>query len=121
MYPCAPIPLRSYFTDRNSSLLEILQAEVPGARWVKAFNSVGAEMMVNPALPGGPPTMFICGDDTEAKAVIAAICVAFGWDPLDMGVAAAARAIEPLCQLWCIPAMTKGERTWGAFKFLKSA
>ena len=83
--------------------MERLQAAYPDARFVKAFNCVGHAVMVNPALAGGPPTMFYCGNDAAAKAEVAAVLTKFGWDLSDMGSAKAARAIEPLCQLWCIP------------------
>jgi len=78
---------------------------------VKAFSCVGSALMVNPALPGGPPTMFTCGDDPAAKAAVAEVLRAFGWEVEDLGTAAAARAIEPLCILWCIPGFRQNR--WG--------
>jgi 8-hydroxy-5-deazaflavin:NADPH oxidoreductase len=107
-----------YFTPANSSLMESLQQAVPGAKLVKAFSSVGYGLMVNPALPGGKPTMFFCGNDASAKALVAGVLEQFGWEPADMGTAVAARAIEPLCQLWCIPGFR--ENQWRhAFKLLR--
>jgi len=106
-----------YFTGPNSSLMEQLQAEFPDARFVKAFNSVGNARMVNPSFAGGKPTMFFCGNDAEARATVARILEQFGWEPADMGKAAAARAIEPLCQLWCIPGFLQNRWTH-AFKVL---
>ncbi len=107
-----------FFTGPNSSLMEQLQQAFPDARFVKAFSSVGNALMVNPALPGGKPTMFYCGNDAEAKKLVARIIEQFGWEAADMGKAAAARAIEPLCQLWCIPGFL--ENRWNhAFKLLK--
>jgi predicted dinucleotide-binding enzyme len=106
-----------YFTGPNESLMERLQRDFPTARFVKAFNSVGNASMVNPSFAGGPPTMFICGNDADAKAVVAALLTQFGWDPADMGTAVAARAIEPLCQLWCIPAFRE-RRSTHAFKLV---
>ena len=106
-----------FFTGPNSSLLERLQAAFPDARLVKAFNSVGSARMVNPVYAGGRPTMFFCGNDAEAKATVAEILKQFGWDPADMGTAVAARAIEPLCQLWCIPGFRENHWTH-AFKLL---
>jgi 8-hydroxy-5-deazaflavin:NADPH oxidoreductase len=73
--------------------------------------------MVNPSYKAGRPTMFICGNDDKAKATVAGICDQFGWETADMGKAEAARAIEPLCMLWCIPGFTKNEWTH-AFKLL---
>jgi predicted dinucleotide-binding enzyme len=107
-----------FFTGPNESLMERLQAAFPGARLVKAFNSVGSALMVNPSLPGGPPTMFYCGNDPGAKAAVARVLEQFGWEPADMGGAAAARAIEPLCQLWCIPGFRENRWTH-AFKLLR--
>ena len=105
------------FTGPNESLLERLQAAFPNTRLVKAFNSVGTPRMVDPVYAGGRPTMFFCGNDAEAKAEVAEILTQFGWEPADMGVAAAARAIEPLCQLWCIPGFRENHWTH-AFKLL---
>lgn len=107
-----------YFTDINRSLMEQLQAEFADARFVKAFNSVGNARMVNPMFDGGRPTMFICGNDAESKRVVTRILDQFGWDAEDMGSAIAARAIEPLCMLWCIPGFLHNH--WmHAFKLLK--
>lgn len=92
-----------FFTTPNSSLMEELQAAFPAAELVKVFNSVGAALMVNPAIPSGRPTMFYCGNSATAKAFVARVIEQFGWEGADMGTATAARAIEPLCQLWCIP------------------
>lgn len=108
-----------YFTTMTSSLMERLQAAYPKARFVKAFNSVGAAQMVNPQFAGGPPTMFICGGDAEAKKVVAGLLDQFGWETEDMGAVEAARAIEPLCMLWCIPGIGHGDWSPHAFKLLR--
>ena len=108
-----------YFLGPNESLMERLQALAPAAKFVKAFSSVGAPEMVDPQLPGGKPTMFICGSDEAAKKEAAQVIEAFGWEVADMGTAAAARAIEPLAMLWCIPGLREGR--WAhAFKLLKA-
>jgi 8-hydroxy-5-deazaflavin:NADPH oxidoreductase len=106
-----------FFTGPNSSLMEQLQVQFPDSRFVKAFNSVGNARMVNPSFSGGKPTMFFCGNDAEAKATVSRILDQFGWEPADMGKATAARAIEPLCQLWCIPGFLQNRWTH-AFKVL---
>jgi predicted dinucleotide-binding enzyme len=108
-----------YFTTLDDSLLERLQRLVPQANFVKALNSVGNGLMINPEFKGGPPTMFICGNNAQAKAEVVAILTKFGWETEDMGAAEAARAIEPLCMLWCIPGFAKNQWTH-AFKLLKS-
>jgi 8-hydroxy-5-deazaflavin:NADPH oxidoreductase len=108
-----------FFTGPNESLMERLQQTVPRAHLVKAWNSVGSALMVNPSFPGGRPTMFICGNDNEAKQTATEILDQFGWDVEDMGTVEAARAIEPLCQLWCLPGLR--ENRWShAFKLLKA-
>jgi predicted dinucleotide-binding enzyme len=107
-----------FFTNLDESLMERLQKQVPGAHFVKVFSCVGSPFMVNPKFPGGPPTMFICGNDKSAKADVRAVLDAFGWDTADMGAAEAARAIEPLCILWCIPGLSQNSWTH-AFKLLR--
>jgi predicted dinucleotide-binding enzyme len=98
-------------------LLERLQKRAPKARFVKAFSSVGSVLMVNPKLPS-TPTMFICGNDAAAKAETRAILDTFGWETEDLGMAEAARAIEPLCILWCLPGFLRND--WmHAFKVLR--
>jgi 8-hydroxy-5-deazaflavin:NADPH oxidoreductase len=106
-----------YFTGPNESLMERLQSAHPPIRFVKAFSSVGSELMVHPALNGGPPTMFYCGNDAAAKAVVDKILEQLGWEGADMGTAVAARAIEPLAQLWCIPGFREDQWTH-AFRML---
>jgi hypothetical protein len=97
--------------------MEKLQKQFSDAQFVKAFNSVGAPRMVNPQFEDGQPTMFICGNDEAAKKQVAQINEQFGWETADMGGAVAARAIEPLCMLWCIPGFTHNQWTH-AFKLL---
>ena len=108
-----------FFTDYNRSLLEILQHLLVDAKLVKAFNSVGAALMYRPDFTEGKPTMFICGNDSGAKKTVTDILQSFGWEAEDMGKAEAARAIEPLCILWCIPGFLKND--WHhAFSLLKA-
>jgi predicted dinucleotide-binding enzyme len=106
-----------FFTNLDESLMERLQREFAGARFVKAFNSVGHPLMVNPHFKGGKPTMFICGNDEAAKQTVRGILDQFGWESADMGKAEAARAIEPLCMLWLIPGFLRNQWTH-AFKLL---
>jgi 8-hydroxy-5-deazaflavin:NADPH oxidoreductase len=102
----------------DESLMERLQREFPRARFVKAFSSVGYLHFVDPQFGGVKPTMFICGNDGAAKKTVADILDQFGWEAADMGTVEAARAIEPLCILWCIPGLLRNE--WNhAFKLLK--
>jgi predicted dinucleotide-binding enzyme len=107
----------AYFTGPNDSLMERLQKKAPAARLVKAFSSVGNALFVNPKLPSRP-TMFICGNDAGAKDVTRGILEQFGWDAEDCGGVEAARAIEPLCMLWCISGFLRND--WvHAFKMLR--
>lgn len=108
-----------FFTNLDQSLMERLQREFPEAHFVKAFNSVGNARMVNPQYAAGRPTMFICGNDPGAKATVAGLTEQLGWEVADMGGVEAARAIEPLCMLWCIPGFQRGEWTH-AFKLLRA-
>lgn len=120
--PIADVPpvdgVLQFFTGPNSSLMEQLQLEAPDAHFVKAFNSVGSSEMVHPQFNGIKPTMFICGNDEGAKGATSEVLQEFGWEIEDMGRATAARAIEPLSMLWCIPGFLKNEWS-GAFKLLK--
>lgn len=110
----------SLFTTFDQSLMEILQARFASAKFVKVFSSVGSALMVNPQLPGGAPSMFICGNDAGAKADVTTLLTRFGWETEDMGSAVAARAIEPLCILWCIPGFRQND--WvHAYKVLRPA
>jgi predicted dinucleotide-binding enzyme len=107
-----------FYTSYNESLMEQLQREFGNAHFVKAFNSVGNACMIDPKFEGGKPTMFICGNDDAAKKSVTRVCEELGWETADMGAAEAARAIEPLCILWCIPGFLRNEWTH-AFKLLK--
>ncbi len=107
-----------FFTTMEESLMEQIQQIIPEAKLVKAFNCVGNAFMYKPGFADGVPTMFICGNDDEAKKTVEAILERFGWETEDMGKIEASRAIEPLCMLWCIPGFLKNQ--WQhAFKLLK--
>ena len=106
-----------YFTSQNDSLMERLQKLAPDGRFVKAFSCIGNAFMVNPDFGGVKPTMFICGNDAAAKRAVTNILDQFGFDVADMGAVEGARAIEPLCILWCIPGFLRNQWTH-AFKLL---
>ncbi|HKO55270.1 MAG TPA: NAD(P)-binding domain-containing protein [Thermoanaerobaculia bacterium] len=108
------------FVGLNDSLGERVQRKVPKARVVKAFNTVGNALMINPDLPGGPPDMFIAGNDEDAKKIVSQICTHFGWGVVDIGGIEGSRHLEPMCVVWVL----HGVRTGGwshAFKFLHGA
>ncbi|HEY6977291.1 MAG TPA: NAD(P)-binding domain-containing protein [Chitinophagaceae bacterium] len=122
--PIAPAPpvngVLKFFTTLDDSLMERIQKLIPDAKVVKAFNSVGNALMYKPKLQNGKPSMFICGNDDTAKKTVTDILTTFGWETEDMGKAEAARAIEPLCILWCIPGFLKND--WmHAYKVLRPA
>ena len=120
--PIATVPpengVLKFFTTLEDSLMERIQKLLPDAKLVKAFNCVGNGVMYKPAFHGGIPTMFICGNDDDAKLTVTNILSSFGWETEDMGKVEAARAIEPLCILWCIPGFIRNQWTH-AFKLLK--
>lgn len=101
----------------EDSLGEQVQRMVPNARVVKAFNTVGNALMINPQLPGGPPDMFIAGDDEDAKKIVGQICTHFGWGVVDLGGIEASRYLEPMCLVWVLHGIRA--KSWGhAFKLL---
>jgi 8-hydroxy-5-deazaflavin:NADPH oxidoreductase len=106
-----------YFTSLEESLMERLQKLAPEANFVKAFNCVGNAFMIDPKFES-KPSMFICGNNDSSKKEVAALLVEVGWDVEDMGGVESARAIEPLCMLWCIPGMR--ENKWQhAFRLMR--
>ena len=102
----------------SDSAGESVQRMLPDAKVVKAFNIVGHPHMINPKFAGGPPTMFICGNDQNAKAEVAAILAKFGWDVVDIGGIEGSRLLEPLAMLWIRYYMNTGSGDH-AFKMLK--
>jgi|SRR5215469_10043877 len=97
---------------------EQVQRWLPQSKVVKAFNTVGSAHMVDPKFKGGPPDMFICGDDSSAKQVIIGFCTDFGWGVVDVGGIEGARLLEPMCILWVMFGLKAG--TWNhAFKLLQ--
>jgi len=109
--------LLEFTTGPNQSLGEKVQMLLPNSHVVKAFNSVGAGLMIHPQFEQGTPTMFICGNNPDAKLAVSAIIVQFGWEPFDCGSIQSSRALEPLCMLWCLPGFLRND--WNhAFKML---
>lgn len=107
-----------FFTSLDESLMERLQNLAPETKFVKCFSCVGNSLMIDPDFGGVKPTMFIAGNDDQAKQTTTQILTEIGWETEDMGKAEGARAIEPLCILWCIPGMLRS--SWRhAFKLLR--
>jgi hypothetical protein len=108
----------SLAVGHDDSAGEQVQRWLPESRVVKAFNIVGKMYMVHPDFPGGPPDMFICGNDAAAKQAVAGICTRFGWPSIDIGGIEGARLLEPLANLWVVYGIRSG--SWGhAFKLLR--
>lgn len=113
--PNAPPSLALGHTDSGG---EQVQRWLPESLVVKAFNIVGHAHMFHPDFPGGPPDMFLCGNDAGAKKTVAAICAAFGWPVIDIGGIEGARLLEPLCILWVLYGIQNN--SWNhAFKLLR--
>jgi predicted dinucleotide-binding enzyme len=113
--PGKPLALAVGHTD---SAGERVQRWLPSAHVVKAFNSVGYAHMFKPDFPGGPPDMFIAGNDAAAKRTVTGILTDFGWSTIDVGGIEGSRLLEPLCILWVGYGMRTG--TWShAFKLLR--
>ncbi len=105
------------YVGHTDSLGEQVQRWVPNARVVKAFNTVGNAHMIRPQFPGGPPDMFIAGNDAEAKRTVAEICEQFGWGVIDIGGIEGARHLEPMCMVWVLHGFLT--KSWNhAFKML---
>jgi predicted dinucleotide-binding enzyme len=114
-----PNQLPELYVGHTDSLGEQAQRWLPKAKVVKAFNTVGNALMVNPKLAGGPPDMFIAGDDKDAKEKVGAICKEFGWGVVDLGGISGSRMLEPLCLAWVTAGILSGK--WNhAFKFLRA-
>lgn len=90
-----------------------------GARVVKAFNTTGANNMADPQFPDGKATMFICGDDAEAKEVVASLARDLGFDVCDCGAIQASRYLEPMAMLWIHLAYRQGHGRDFAFRIIK--
>jgi predicted dinucleotide-binding enzyme len=98
---------------------ETVQRMLPESKVVKAFNMVGNPHFIHPDFPGGPPTMFICGNDEQAKkTVIDNILTKFGWESIDIGGIEGARLLEPLAFLWIMHYFRTGNGNH-AFKLLR--
>lgn len=91
----------------DRSLGEAIQAAFPDLRVVKTLNTMNASVMVDPALvPGGDSTVFVNGNDADAKAEVTDLLKSFGWrDVMDLGDVTASRAAEMLLPVWL--------RAWG--------
>jgi predicted dinucleotide-binding enzyme len=97
---------------------EQVQRWLPDASVVKCFNIVGNPHMVEPDFPGGPPDMFLCGNDEAARKTVAGLAAAFGWPVIDLGGIENARYLEPFAMVWIVYGFRT--MTWNhAFRLLR--
>ena len=91
----------SLFVKDTDSLAEQLQRGLPEARLVKMYNTVGHDVMVDPAVLGAESTIFVAGNDEAARQTATELAADLGWtDVLDLGDLTAARGLEMYIQLW---------------------
>lgn len=110
--------LPTLFVGHTDSGGEQVQRLLPEALVVKAFNTVGHALMVDPKLPGGPPDMFICGNDAGAKKTVSELCRNFGWGVIDTGGIEGSRYLEAMCIVWVYHGIISS--SWShAFKMLR--
>jgi predicted dinucleotide-binding enzyme len=106
------------FVGFDDSLGERVQRAAPAARVVKAYNTVGNAQMVDPEFADGRPTMFLAGNDDQAKASVVALLEETGWDSADLGGIEASRYLEPMCLAWVLYGARNN--SWGhAFRLLR--
>jgi NADPH-dependent F420 reductase len=106
-------------TDHTTSGSELVATWAPDARVVKAFNTIGANNLENPAFGDQHATMFVCGDDPEAKSVVQTLSEELGFEAVDAGPLANARLLEPMAMLWIRLALAEGFGRDIAFKLLR--
>ena len=104
---------------KDSSGAEQVQTWATGARVVKAFNTTGAENMLNPIYDGQATTMFIAGDDPAAKQVVKGLAEDLGFETADTGNLQTARFLEPLALAWIHLAIVQKQGRNIAFKLMK--
>ena len=105
--------------DGDTSGAEQIAGWAPSAHVVKAFNTTGANNMADPDYAGTPLTMFICGDDADAKSTVAGLAEDLGFEAVDAGSLERARLLEPMARLWIHLAMTEGLGREIGFKLLR--
>jgi len=105
-------------TDHHTSGAERVAVWAAGAQVVKAFNTIGANNLEDPRFGEQDATMFICGDETEAKDVVKSLAEELGFEAVDAGSLSNARLLEPMAMLWIRLALVEGFGRNIAFKLL---
>ena len=105
--------------ESGGSAGEVIARLIPEAKVVKAFNTCGANVMADPSFPGGPTSMFVAGEDAEAKDSVMSLAKQIGFDPIDAGSIIQSRYLEAMAWLWISMAMKGGHGRNIAFKVMK--
>jgi predicted dinucleotide-binding enzyme len=98
---------------------ELVASWAPGARVVKAFNTIGSNIMENPRFGNQGAALFYCGDHPEAKSIVRRLAADLGFDPHDVGPLAQARLLEPMALLWISMALFHGYSRDIGFQLLR--
>ena len=105
------------FVGHTDSGGERVQRLLPDSKVVKVWNTVGYAHMFRPDFSGGPPDMFIAGNDGAAKKQVATLLRDFGWNTVDSGGIESSRYLEGMCLIWVQHGIATG--SWNhAFKLL---
>jgi len=116
--PLAP-NLTGLSVGTQDSGSERIARHANNARVVKAFNTTGAENMMNSHYPSGQVFMPVCGDDASARQQVMALATLLGFDAVDMGSLQSARYLEPLAMTWIHLAILQGFGRNFAFGLLR--
>lgn len=103
----------------TTSAAELVAQRAKGARVVKAFNTVGFNVMAHPQFRDGSAVMFYCGDDAKAKKTVHQLAADLGFDPHDAGPLTQARYLEPFAMLWITLALKQGYGREFGFKLMQ--
>lgn len=105
--------------DANTSGAEQVAGWAKGAKVVKAFNTIGANIMEKPAFGQDKPVLLYCGDDAAAKGQVKKLADELGFDGVDAGPLTQARVLEQFALLWISLAYKAGHGNEIAFKLLR--
>lgn len=103
----------------EGSITAQLAARFPSARFVKAFNTFGAEFHDNAQVAGTSADLYMAGDDAQAKGLVGELARALGFEPVDVGPLRNATHLESMAMLWIHLAMVGGHGRNIAFKLLR--
>jgi predicted dinucleotide-binding enzyme len=96
------------FVGHTNSGGERVQRLLPRSQVPKVWNTVGHAHMFRPDFPGGPPDMFIAGDDDAAKQQVTTLHGDFGWNTIDTGGIESSRYLEGTCLVWVLHGVATG-------------